>query len=93
MGTSLPLRADWERLKDDVMLRAVRRKFVANPDIREVLVSTGDELLVEASRHDYYWGSGDDGSGKNRLGQMLMRVREEIVHNGKQPEGGLPLHD
>jgi N-glycosidase YbiA len=40
------------------------------------LLATGDDLLVENAPGDYYWGCGKDGSGKNRLGTILMEVRE-----------------
>ncbi|WP_081589256.1 MULTISPECIES: NADAR family protein [Fischerella] len=48
----------------------------AHTDIREILLSTGDEEIVENSPIDYYWGCGADGSGKNMLGIILMEVRE-----------------
>ncbi len=80
----LPLRADWEQVKDDVMKCAVLHKFETHADIREVLVSTGDELLVENAPKDYYWGCGKDGSGKNRLGQILMEVRA-ILRDSTKP--------
>ncbi len=73
---SRPLRPDWEQVKDEVMKKAVLRKFETHTDIREILLSTGDELIVENSPIDYYWGCGADGSGKNMLGQILMEVRE-----------------
>jgi len=72
------LRPDWESVKDGVMKRAVKCKFETHPDLREKLLATGDEELVEASPVDYYWGAGEDGSGKNRLGHILMAVRAEI---------------
>jgi hypothetical protein len=62
------------------MRKAVLRKFETHKDIREVLLSTGDELIVENSPIDYYWGCGKDGSGKNRLGEILMEVREILRH-------------
>ncbi|HEY9693074.1 MAG TPA: NADAR family protein [Oculatellaceae cyanobacterium] len=71
-----PLRSDWEQVKDDVMLKAVLCKFQTHADIREILLSTGDQLIVENSPIDYYWGCGADGSGKNKLGQILMQVRD-----------------
>lgn len=71
-----PLRPDWEVVKDDVMRRGVLCKFETHADIREVLLSTGDKLIVENSPIDYYWGCGADGSGQNKLGQILMEVRE-----------------
>lgn len=72
---SLPLRPDWTAVRDDVMRRAVLQKFRTHADIREVLLATGNEVLVENSPIDYYWGCGQDGSGKNRLGLILVEVR------------------
>src|SRR5262245_42848056 len=72
------LRPDWESAKDDVMRRAVLAKFRAHEDIRARLLATGDEELVENAPGDYYWGCGADGSGKNRLGQILMEVRARL---------------
>ena len=70
-----PLRADWEQVKDDVMRRAVLRKFESSPEIRDVLLSTGDETIVENAPGDFYWGCGKDGTGKNMLGNILMETR------------------
>jgi ribA/ribD-fused uncharacterized protein len=73
---ALPLRSDWNQVKDDVMRKAVLQKFRTHAEIREILLATGDEVLVENSPIDYYWGCGKDGSGKNKLGQILMEIRE-----------------
>ena len=73
-----PLRADWERVKEEVMRRAVLQKFESRAELREVLLGTGDEELVEAAPRDYYWGCGASGTGRNRLGQILMEVREAL---------------
>src|SRR5262249_12183422 len=80
MGRSrkLPLRRDWESVKDQVMLGALRAKFTQHEDLKQVLLGTGDAKLVEHTERDSYWGDGGDGSGKNRLGQLLMRLREEM---------------
>ncbi|MBW4472335.1 MAG: NADAR family protein [Stenomitos rutilans HA7619-LM2] len=75
---ALPLRPDWEQVKDEVMQKAVMQKFTTHANIREILLSTGSEMLVENSPIDYYWGCGKDGSGKNKLGQILMEVREAL---------------
>jgi ribA/ribD-fused uncharacterized protein len=72
-----PLRKDWESVKDQVMLEAVRAKFTQHEDLRTTLLGTGDALLVEHTVNDSYWGDGG-GSGLNRLGQILMQVREEL---------------
>ncbi len=72
---SHPLRTDWEQVKDDIMQREVLKKFTTHAKIREILLATEDELIVENTPKDY-WGCGADGSGKNQLGQILMAVRE-----------------
>jgi ribA/ribD-fused uncharacterized protein len=73
-----PLRRDWEAVKEAVMLDALRAKFTQHDDLKAVLLGTGDAALVEHTANDSYWGDGGDGSGKNRLGQLLMRLREEL---------------
>jgi ribA/ribD-fused uncharacterized protein len=78
----LPLRPDWEQVKDDVMRKAVLAKFSTHPDLREILLSTGDEEIVENAPHDFYWGCGKDGSGKNMLGRILMETRDQLRKDG-----------
>src|SRR5215467_8835550 len=73
-----PLRRDWDCVKDQIMLEAVRAKFAQHNDLRAILLGTADARLVEHTTNDSYWGDGGDGSGKNRLGQILMQVREEL---------------
>lgn len=75
---AVPLRSDWEGIKDDIMYAAVRKKFLTHSVPRDLLLSTGDEELVENAPMDAYWGCGPDGSGLNKLGKILMRVREEL---------------
>lgn len=72
------MRPDWDTVKDEVMYRAVRRKFELHALLRALLLSTGDEAIVEAAPHDSYWGSGPDGSGQNRLGRIMERIRAEL---------------
>lgn len=64
--------------KDWVMLVALRAKFSQHEDLRNLLVSTGDAILVEHTVNDSYWGDAGDGTGKNMLGKLLMLVREEL---------------
>jgi len=71
-----PLRPDWEQVKDDIMRKGVLCKFATHADIREILLATGDEEIVENSPIDYYWGSGADARGKNMLGIILMETRK-----------------
>jgi ribA/ribD-fused uncharacterized protein len=75
---SRPLRRDWERVKDDVMRRAVAAKFARHADIRAILLATGDEEIVENTTTDHYWGRGRTGTGKNMLGRILMSSRTQL---------------
>ena len=75
----LPLRKDWEQVKDDIMRKAVWAKFTQNKEIRDILMSTKKETIIEKTTNDYYWGCGKDGSGKNMLGIILMEVREKLL--------------
>ena len=77
----VPLRDDWEAIKDDVMRRAVRTKFRTHADLRVQLLATGDQDIIENAPGDRYWGCGTDGTGKNMLGTILMEVRAELRQN------------
>lgn len=73
-----PIRVDWDEIKDAVMIRALRAKFAADPELQRLLLSTDGQQLVEHTPWgDFYWGDGGDGTGKNRLGEMLMELREQ----------------
>ena len=75
----LPLRPDWEEIKDSIMYKCLKAKFSQNSDILSILISTGKEEIVEDSKVDYYWGCGEDNSGKNMLGKLLVKVRDELI--------------
>lgn len=77
MGRQVNLRKDWEDIKLQVMEKALRLKF-QNPELRKKLIATGDKELVEGNPWgDRYWGV-CNGSGKNKLGKLLMKIRKEL---------------
>lgn len=75
---SLPLRTDWEEAKYEVMKLVVRAKVLQHEEIYDLLMESGHEVIIEDSPIDYYWGCGHDGSGKNKLGRVLMEIRDEF---------------
>jgi ribA/ribD-fused uncharacterized protein len=80
-GRVCRLRRDWEEVKDDVMLTLLRQKF-KHKTLRLALDATDAAYLIEGNNwNDTYWGVTHVG-GKNRLGQMLMQVREENRKEG-----------
>ncbi len=71
------VRADWETVKEAVMLEGLRAKFQQNRGLLDLLKSTGARPLIEASP-DAFWGEGRTGKGKNRYGKLLEQIREEL---------------
>jgi ribA/ribD-fused uncharacterized protein len=79
MGKRVKLRSDWESVKIGIMESLVRQKFTAHPELRAALLATGERRLVEGNTWgDVFWGA-VRGRGKNHLGRILMRVREELA--------------
>lgn len=77
-GKNVPLREDWEKIKDKIMYEICLAKFSQNEDLKKCLLNTGNEELIEGNTwHDTYWGICNR-RGKNKLGKILMRVREEL---------------
>lgn len=78
---SLPdtvIQQDWSKVKENIMLKGLRAKFRQHPDLRQKLLSSGHQHLVEHTKQDAYWADAGDGSGQNRLGHLLMQVRTEL---------------
>ena len=70
-------RQDFDHNKFDIMEKAMRAKFAQNPQAAELLKSTGTALLIKSCPICYKCGFGE-GSGQNRLGKILMKIREEL---------------
>jgi ribA/ribD-fused uncharacterized protein len=81
-GRNVQLRANWDLIKYDVMVVALRHKFSPRyPRLMDLLLSTGDAQIFEDSPYDKIWGTGVRGAvgtGMNLLGKALMQVREEL---------------
>lgn len=75
LGQTVTLRPDWDDIKYSIMAECVLAKFVQHRDLRERLLSTGSEFLIEDSPVDVFWGCGPLGNGLNNLGKILMEVR------------------
>lgn len=74
---NVPIRADWNEVKEQVMLNCLRLKFTQIPEMKQKLLATGNREIIEHTANDSYWGDGL-GKGKNRLGVLLMQLRQEL---------------
>ena len=82
----------WNERASSVMIKGLRAKFQQNQKLRMKLLNTEDKHLAESSKNDKVWGTGlpmndqnafdkTNWQGKNQLGNLLMKVREEIRRN------------
>lgn len=95
----------WTRISSTIVRRGVKAKFVQNSDLMKELLSTGNAVLAECSPYDKVWGIGlapDDEriydtrkwDGKNKLGRILMILREEFRNwNADATKGNLEYID
>ena len=81
----------WAEIKFDRMRQVLRAKFDQHPDLREILLGTGQARLVEAgtvnNAVNRLWGE-VKGVGRNMLGAMLMELRAEFSVTTKANEKG-----
>lgn len=76
------VRPDWADVKCTVMHAALLRKFSCHKTLQtRLLHDVSEEILVESSPHDFFWGCGIDGTGSNHLGRLLMSVRDTLRSN------------
>jgi len=75
-GRAAPLRKDWKKVKFDIMREILRAKF-SDKKLKIKLLETEDAILIEGNNwRDREWGV--DITGENKLGELLMEIREEL---------------
>lgn len=84
-GRQVQLRDGWEAMKQQVMYTILTDKFTRNPVLREKLLATGDQELIEGNWwNDKIWGVClKTNQGQNLLGKTLMQIRSELA----EPKG------
>lgn len=70
--------SDWKSNRQVYMTRALYRRVKEYADVKQALLDTGDQLLVETSQYDYFWGLGRDQRGENTLGKVWMGIRNKL---------------
>jgi hypothetical protein len=79
----------WAIIRENAMYTAITAKFASSRELQEKLLDTGNKILVEGTPMDPVWGVmvhwKDDRildernwKGKNLLGKVLMRVRQDL---------------
>ena len=62
------------------MIETVREKFIRNPDLKELLLNTGERKIIELTHwwDDFFWVKHDTLSGRNGLGKILEYTRTQL---------------
>ena len=81
----------WSQCCLDVMKQGLLAKFTQNEHLREKLLATNTNILIEASATDSFFGCGMSlgnkkiweknsflGKAQNHLGRLLAEVRQEL---------------
>jgi ribA/ribD-fused uncharacterized protein len=84
MGRRLKRREDWYQVSLVIMEQLVREKFTRYPNLKELLLQTGDAELIEGNNwNDRFYGAIWDSKksewvGENHLGRVLVKIRDEL---------------
>ena len=87
-GSRLTPRNGWEDEKDGIMREILRQKFLRDPALQKKLLATGDLRLINGSngKKDNYWSVNMyTWEGGNRLGILLMELRDQIRDSSSDP--------
>lgn len=92
LGDSLPTidPLSWPTRKIDAMRTILFSKFHESPELARKLLATGDAHLEERGWwRDTFWGHDVNLKvGENRLGRLLMEVREEFRRRARYSDDG-----
>lgn len=69
---------EWDEIKINVMTKILQAKAAQHEEVKNALLQTGTDEIIENSPDDYFWGCGKDKSGRNELGKIWMKIREEV---------------
>ena len=71
----------WKNQRRLFMTRALYTKVQMYEEVRDYLLSTGDDYIAETSQYDHYWGIGRDQRGENMLGKVWLDIRARLLTN------------
>ena len=80
-------RPDWEKVRVDILLTLIREKFQNEREKSRLLATGNATLLYNNTQGDQALGiDRKTGFGENELGNILMRVRDEITRGIDPPQ-------
>jgi ribA/ribD-fused uncharacterized protein len=90
LGEDLGEDLEWLKRETEVVVEATIAKFQQHKDLLHILLQIGDKTLAQTGKNETYWGIGldtmnldsqkkDKWTGKNKAGEVLMTVREQLI--------------
>ncbi len=64
--------------KIEIFYQINKAKCNQHQDIKKALIESGNQEIIEDSPFDSFWGWGADKNGRNELGKIWMRIREDL---------------
>ena len=68
---------DWHERKVGIMEEILRAKLSQHETVQDALKRSGNRNIIENSPVDAFWGCGPKGDGKNMLGILWGKIRNE----------------
>ncbi len=68
----------WADKKLGIMEEIIRAKVSQHYYVQQQLLESGDSKIIEDSPKDSFWGWGPDRQGRNELGKIWMKLRNEL---------------
>ena len=75
----------WKKENLQVMEEVLLEKFTQHKDLGKLLLATGKTYLIEhipVKGRDAFYGDDNDGTGQNKLGELLMKTRAKLGGHG-----------
>jgi len=66
---------DKNKLK--IMKNLIKLKLNTFPNLKNNILNTGLKNIMYVSKEDGFWGNGENNTGKNYLGKLLVKIRNE----------------
>ena len=77
LGDKLPTDQRWWDIRESIMMEVVSQKAKQCAEFRNTLTASEGNTLIEDTVHEF-WGTGRQGNGLNKLGQLLMILRTNL---------------
>ena len=98
LGKQVYAQKNWDVEHENLMYKILESKLNQLKSVRELLVSSKDNLIVESVPNEYHWSNGlskfatvntnpEKWPGQNVLGNMWMSIRKDLVQEADSNKG------